>query len=307
MLRAAAALPLGALLARCGTDPVAPLGAPADTAAWPIRTLLLAASDVQAQIDDPNLCVVDLSPRAVWKAGHLPHATHQWWQDTLEINNPTYGMLTGAEGRRRIATDIGLQPQGRVVAYDDQGGQHAARLVWLLHVSGFRQAALLDGGAAAWQAIGGDLTTDAESLGGGDLMVQQDEEQLAQGDDIVSRLASGTAPVLLDTRTADEREVTWYDSLRHGQIPGSHWLPRDQWLVDGVVALHPDTLRERLIAAGVPTDASEVIVYGLHGTLACLPWLLLRALGFPHVRVYDGSWAQWGANAEWPIEPLPGA
>ena len=48
-------------------------------------------------------------------------------------------------------------------------------------------------------------------------------------------------------------------------------------------------------------DVPEAVVFGLHGTLACLPYLALRVLGIPRVRLYDGSWAEWGVNPDWPV------
>src|SRR5689334_22351092 len=99
------------------------------------------------------------SGRAAYDAGHLPGAVFvdldRW------LSRP--GMPT--EGRHPLPdpevfaagmSGLGVADDTPVVAYDDQGGVVAARLVWLLRVTG-HDAALLDGGLTAYA---GPLSTD---------------------------------------------------------------------------------------------------------------------------------------------------
>jgi len=269
---------------------------------WPLNDLLVSASWLRERIDDPDLRVIDCTNIDRFRDGHLPRARHVWWQDTIEINNGVYGMMTGMPGREEIVRDTGITSDSTVVCYDDTGGVYAARIIWMLHGMGFRGARLLDGGAGAWVRAGGSLTRDVTTVTSGGFVAQPTEEMLAHGHDILAGLDRPDV-ILLDTRTEDEREETWYDRLRRGTIPGSRWLPSNEWLTndDAPALLPPGELRTRLVAAGVPLDTPEIVVYGLHGTLAALPYVTLLALGAPMVRVYDGAWAEWGANPAWPI------
>src|SRR4051794_10375715 len=55
--------------------------------------LLADTAWLAERLNDPFVRVIDLSPLADYERGHLPGAVHVWWQDLVEINNQTYGML----------------------------------------------------------------------------------------------------------------------------------------------------------------------------------------------------------------------
>lgn len=285
------------LAAGCGSDnPEEPFTIP--DLGYPDTSILVTPDQIS---DSANLRILDCSSLPSYRSGHLPGARHVWWQDTIELHNPVYGMLVNQEGRASLARRAGIEPGMEIICYDDTGGTHAARVAWTLRYMGIRSVRILVGGTRAWRAAGRELTggspTDSSGSSIPDIF---DESIVAHPGDIVAR---GDEPglVLLDTRTGSERNKTWHGKLRSGMIPGSIWIPRDRMMSDQQIPVTASELLSLLEEQRTPEEVGEVIVYGLHATLAALPYYLLLALDRFHVRLYDGSWSQWGSDHSLPV------
>lgn len=274
---------------------------------FPDNTIFMTPAGLERELtSSAPLRILDCSSLPIYRRGHISGAHHAWWQDTIELHNPAYGMLVNPDGRAAFARRAGIEPGMPIICYDNVGGIQAAKVAWTLRYMGIRTVNLLMGGTRGWVAHGRTLSRETRSgEAGTEIEDIFDESIVAHPDDILAR-AGEPGLVLLDTRTDAELRETWHGRLREGTIPGSVRVPRDRLLTAQDIPIGPDELR-RLLTEQIDLDATaEIIVYGLHSGLATLSYYQLLALDQFHVRLYDGSWSQWGSNPDLPAAPLEG-
>jgi thiosulfate/3-mercaptopyruvate sulfurtransferase len=259
----------------------------------------LAAHRDEVVVADVRWYLDGRSGRAAHEGGHLPGAVF------VDLDAVLAGPPSPAAGRHPLPdpadfaaglAGVGIGDGSTVVAYDDAAGTVAARLVWLLRAIG-HEAALLDGGLAAWEGPlePGPVTpppavfTPTPWPGG----------RLAGIDE------AATARVLVDARAperfrGDEEPV----DPRAGHVPGAVNLPTRGNLDDDGRFLPPEALRDRYAAAGVGPGAGAVVGCG-SGVTACHDLLALERAGVHDARLWPGSWSQWSADPDRPVATGP--
>ncbi len=258
--------------------------------------LLVNATDL-AQLtggghSEGNVVVIDVRSEAEYAAGHIPGARHLDPNEVVDSSSPIEGALKSEAEITQILSALGITADSRVVYYDDKAGFHAARMFWLSEHYGHRNVALLNGGLSAWTAAGYELSQDAG------------DHQPARFAPAITPRRHASADYILETRddsntvVIDVRPTTLYAK---GHIPWAKNLPWKGNLDEDGTFKSPADLADHFAAQGV-TDARNVVIHCQTGLASSHSYVALRLLGYPKVRVYHRSWAEWGTAGDLPVD-----
>lgn len=231
-----------------------------------------------------------------YTAGHIPGSVFidldEWLSDH---SDPTRGRhpMPSAELFAEGMSENGISNDSTVVAYDDAGGVIAARLVWMLRVTG-HNAALLDGGLLAYR---GPLESGMRTRPRANFEVRPwPPERFASLSD-----AMDPKNIVLDARNRDRyRGEPDPVDPRSGHIPGALNVPCRENLAEGGLLRPIHELRRTFLDVGV-VDANQVVSYCGSGVTACHNLLTLEFSGFGLGRLYPGSWSQYSNLSDLPI------
>ena len=182
-----------------------------------------------------------------------------------------------------------------MILYSDNGNLWATRLYWILDYLGHTNVRILDGGSARWSldpsmVAEGEPKVEPEPRS---FTAQPAPEKLVDADWILEQLEDPEV-VFVDARPAE--------AFERGHLPGAVNLPwRDNISWPEETFLPAASLAPRFRDAGVSADLT-VVSYCQLGVLSAHNYFALKLLGYPDVRLYDGSWADWTTDPERPVE-----
>ena len=269
--------------------------------------LVLRAKELNRNLFDSDLAkqtiVVDTRPLDEYLYGHIPGAINIDLMQFHWIDTSRIGISHFNRQMNILFSNLGLTGARPCVFYDNISGPSASRGVWLSHYFLQLNASILDGGMEGWKGEGLEIEKQTNAFAHSNLASKVNSKVLANLKMVKSSITQNqdSSPVLLDCRSEQEFDGRVVRALRRGHIPGainidwSHNIDREN---SGKFKSfkHLAKIYSRI------SKNDEVITYCQGGYRAANTFIVLKMLGFENVKMYLGSWGEWGNKPNLPVE-----
>ncbi|GGX95107.1 sulfurtransferase [Litchfieldella qijiaojingensis] len=266
--------------------------------------LIVEPEQLARHLDEPQLLIIDVPLKAESYAnGHVPGAIYLDHRRLLSGTGEVPCDVPDEAALSALFSSLGLTRDTHVVAYDDEGGGWAGRLLWTLELIGHQRYSYLNGGIHAWREAGLEISTTDHPSHPSDYEAEfLRPETRIDREELQERLGEkGFA--IWDARSREEYEGLKGQNKHLGHIPGAVNM---EWTsaMDRTRALRIRDYAElitELEALGLTPDM-EVVTHCQSHHRSGFTWLVGKALGFEKMRAYPGSWKEWGNRDDTPIE-----
>ena len=269
--------------------------------------LIVEPQQLAEMLDHPDIVIVDVPLKAESHARHVPGARLLDFKQLVGSNDDDIPGVPSPEALSGVMSALGITRDSHVVAYDDEGGGWAGRLLWTLALLGHTRYSYLNGGLHAWQGDGLPLSDTASDWSPSEYhAAYMDTSVMATREDILDRLAAEDpqeSVVVWDARSAEEYRGEKGQNARLGHIPGAvhfEWTEAMDRERNLRIRDYAELVTE-LGARGLNPE-QHIVTHCQSHHRSGLTWLVGQALGFSDVRAYPGSWKEWGNRDDTPIE-----
>ncbi|MBZ7660023.1 3-mercaptopyruvate sulfurtransferase [Klebsiella grimontii] len=276
-------------------------------------SFFVAADWLAEHIDDPEIQIIDarMAPpgqeqrdlNAEYQAGHIPGAVFFDIEALSDHTSPLPHMMPRAEAFAVAMRELGVSSDKHLVVYDEGNLFSAPRAWWMLRTFGVERVSIVAGGLEGWRRDELPLEQGLPELPEGEFDVNFDPQVIKRLTDVLLVSHEGSAQIV-DARPAGRFNglvAKPRPGLRSGHIPGALNVPWNELVINGELKT-TDELNEIFARQGIDFERPIIASCG-SGVTAAVVVLALTTLGVNGVSLYDGSWSEWGARTDLPIEP----
>ncbi len=265
-------------------------------------------------LNNSNFSIVDASwhmPNSDQSAldnftsGHIPGAVYFDLDKIADISSTLPHMVASPEIFAKMVGELGIGKNDTIIIYDSSGLFSAARVWWNFKIMGAKNCFVLRGGLPKWRRENRPLATGETSPVAKQFNAVLQTEQVAEKPELLE--IATASENLSEVQIIDVRPKARFSAqapeprpgMRSGRIPGSKNLPFMDLIKDGEM-IDPGAINEQLEGANIDLQKPIIASCG-SGVTAPILCLALAEIGIEAMRVYDGSWSEWGMPGPQPV------
>ena len=257
--------------------------------------MLISTLDLNSIRNDANVLIVDTRSFGEYSKGHIPGAVNLdlfafHWFDTTSDGIESFNKQT-----QKLLSFVGVTSEKKVIFYDDVSGMLAARGVWMLLYFSHQNVLMLDGGIKKWQKENLPIETKPNRFQPSTFSAKTKPNLISGFEYIRDNLDRLT---IIDARSQGEYSGETVRAAKIGHIPSSINIDWNLNLYDDGTFKNNSDLSKLY---DIPKN-TEIVTYCQGAYRAANSFLALKRLGFENVRVYLGSWGEWGNLLDLPVE-----
>jgi thiosulfate/3-mercaptopyruvate sulfurtransferase len=266
--------------------------------------LIAEPEQLAEHLDDPQLLIIDVPLKAEsYAEGHVPGAVLLDFRRLMRGEGEVPNEVPSPEALSQLFSSLGLTRDTHVVAYDDEGGGWAGRLLWTLELIGHTRYSYLNGGIHAWRQAGQPVSQEPAEPRPSEYEAEILHPEVAIDRAELQERLGEKGFAVWDARSPAEYRGEKGENRQLGHIPGAVNM---EWTeaMDRERALRIRDYAElvtELEALGL-TPGMEVVTHCQSHHRSGFTWLVGKALGFENIRGYAGSWKEWGNRGDTPKE-----
>lgn len=257
--------------------------------------MIISTTNLNSILDDSNIVIIDTRSFKEYSEGHIPRAVNLdlfafHWIDTTKEGIENFNRQT-----EMLFSFVGITSEKKVVFYDDISGMLAARGVWMLMYFSHPDVSILDGGIKKWKQE--NLPLEIRSNGFKPAKFSgKINPKIISGFEYLNNNLNHLK--ILDARSQGEFNGSVIRAAQAGHVPNATNIDWNLNLNEDGTFKNDEELSKLY---DMPKN-SEIVTYCQGAYRAANTFLVLKKLGFENVRVYLGSWGEWGNKLDLPFE-----
>jgi len=260
---------------------------------------LITPGELEKIMDNENVIVVSARSAKDYKKIHIKNAVHVDLED-LYKSGDVKGLLKSPDEIATILGSKGISESKTIVLYCNKS-VNAGRLYWILKYLGANDVKILDGQLKAWRKARKSVTKEVPEVAAATFTPKVNSAIIVDMKYVQSH-RTDAGVVLVDARDKEEFDGTKGETARKGHIPGAiHFEYKNILNDDSTVKSKADILSAAK-GAGITSDKEVILYCETSGRTGIVFMALTSIAGYTNVKVYDGAFYEWSADASNPVE-----